>query len=356
MLEANIESDGYPRLVPPYLPWDERIKRSAGYVSSAFTFDIAVPADCPDMGLVLRPFLLRATLRSMPCAVVEKVPGYLSSYVYPGDIVLRVNEESLVSYEQPVSFNRVVSLLSSPIPRSIRFLRPAGTAAQPSPGEAVVLATGSNVTAKFELASGSTGSPDPWTITLKAIDIKAPPVVRRVLAGNKINWEPYAKPSTTVTSAKQEEVKALGVYRERTKWVAVSRPKRPLHEPADRVDVRDRRCFFLGRFDSEAEAQRACLKAQEEVRLGRLFVSSKGGRIVPSFGTAPTPSSSASQSMAPGSSSGATTAAGGGTASVSTSATTSSSQSKALTESTTPTVPSMPSKGPAAPNPTSNTV
>ena len=298
MLEQNIESEGYPRYVPPYLAWDERIKRSAGYVCSAFTFDVAVPASCTDIGIGLRPFLLRASLRSMPCAVVESVPSYLSNYVYPGDILLKVNDEVLVSYEQPISLTRVLSLLSTQSMRSIRFLRPAGMAAQPSPGEAVVLATGSNVTAKFELNKGVAGSAEPWTMVLKAIDVKAPPVVRRILAGNKINWEPYVKPPLpSVTVGKPDESRSLGVYKDRNRWVAVSRPKRPLEEDDDLASsgLSDKRCFFLGRFDTEVEAQRACLRAQDEIRAGRLFLSSKGGRIVPSFGTALPPSISGSQ-------------------------------------------------------------
>jgi hypothetical protein len=141
------------------------------------------------------------------------------------------------------------------------------------------------VTARFEVILNSSES---QSLSMKAIDTKAPPVIRRLLTGSRINWDPLltkTTPQNSLTVKSNDETKDYGVYKDRNKWVAVSKPKRSISEtsPNDGAEKswRDNRCFFLGRFDTESEAIRVYLKAQEDIKLTRVYVGSKGGKVVP---------------------------------------------------------------------------
>lgn len=281
---TTIEGEGYPRFVHPYLGWEERLRRSAGYVSCAFTYEVLVPLalseTCPLQELVLAPFELLGTSRAMQAVVVRSAPPVLASIVCPGDILARVNEEVFPSMDRPATCASAMRALTSPrYPKALRLIRPAGLTLQPSPAEATILATAPHVTAKFEVGKNENG----LQLNAKLVDSKAPLIVRRMLNGTKINWEPFAsKPAPASVSA--EESFRCGVYKERTKWVAVTRPKRPITVVEEGYE-RDRRCVFLGRFDSEADAVRACLKAEEETVTGRVLVAGRGGRVAPSLST-----------------------------------------------------------------------
>jgi hypothetical protein len=168
----------------------------------------------------------------------------MANIVYPGDIVARVNEELLVNFEQPVTFDKAVRVLAVEEPlKIVRLLRPAGVVQQPSPGEAVLLAVAVNVTARFDVINNG-GTP---SLQMKTIDAKAPSAVRKLLGGTKVVWDPYSTKPPVVAST-SGDAKSYGVYKDRSKWVAVSRSKRPLSSDySSDLSARERRCFYLGR-------------------------------------------------------------------------------------------------------------
>lgn len=305
VIYPTLESEGCPKPVSAFVPWEERIKRSAGFVTCAFSYEVHWPLNAVQTGIKITRYQLRTSSRSLLCAVVSSRPSYLQQ-VQPGDVLLRINDDILISLEEPKSFEFILNALESTASptKTIRFLRPAGLLLQPSPAEALLLANNPNVTARFDVGMANA---EPSSLNMRAIDTKAPSIVKKLMMGQHINWEPYYTPPSTSTSTaslystlsmpgvspanRDAVIKSFGVYRDRHKWVAVSRPKRSIEEVYSSenslIKGRDTRPFFLGRFDSEQDAIRAYLKAHEEVQVGRVLVNSRAGRGVMSISAPP---------------------------------------------------------------------
>ena len=97
-----IEAEGYPKYLHPFISWDERLRRVSGYASSSFAFEVICTDVSALINLRIKPFQLRATFRIMPCAVIESVPSCMTNIVYPGDILLKVNDEVTLSIQYSI--------------------------------------------------------------------------------------------------------------------------------------------------------------------------------------------------------------------------------------------------------------
>lgn len=126
---STLPSDGAPPCAALNRPWHKRIISS--YTPSAsFSFEITFPHD-KSLGLNLRPRCIRYPsgdgMRFMGALVVVEITSLLSSIVYPGDILLRINDQNLVEFGDSYEFDKCTSAITtSPAPRVVTFLRPLG--------------------------------------------------------------------------------------------------------------------------------------------------------------------------------------------------------------------------------------
>ena len=82
------------------------------------------------------PFSSAAGLKFMGTLVVAEATALLSTIVYPGDIVLRINEHDLTGFSHSFDFETATNLITSTKPpRVIRILRPLGPEHTISPAE-----------------------------------------------------------------------------------------------------------------------------------------------------------------------------------------------------------------------------
>jgi hypothetical protein len=133
-----ITSEGAPPRSSLIRPWLTRITTSYTPTAS-FCFEITFPHQNA-LGLSLKPksifYSSAGTNKFMGALVVEESQALLSTVVYPGDLLLRINDTNLANFGDDFDFETATNLITaSSAPRVIRFLRPLGPDHTLSPAE-----------------------------------------------------------------------------------------------------------------------------------------------------------------------------------------------------------------------------
>lgn len=296
--------------------WSDRITSS--YLPPAiFTYDITFYGTGA-IGLNLKSSTVGADKinPTVDCCIVLDCVHTLSHVVSPNDILLSLNNVSLVQPSNLFDFDKITQLITTiPAPRVLRFIR-SGYGMQLSPLHLhLYCSSDSPVMAKFK-ASTAMGNIPP-SINLTFIDSNAPSFIKKFMNGNqKFDWEipnpqsqiiqptiPIVNP-VAIPGKEGEDSKEIsplseiqmnpsnngtnsfiastcdnieGVFRERNgKWVSViSLNESELPSIGKRLRGIDnslmqgqKRCFqfFLGRFDSEMQANTSLIQSKLELQ------------------------------------------------------------------------------------------
>lgn len=277
--------------------WSDRVE-SCYHASSTFAYEVTVPHQ-KSLGLNLKPHTLSCSIgagtkRKLGCVIVVDAAQPLFPIVYPGDILLRVNDVSLITApDQEFSFETTAkAITSATAPRTLRFMRPAGLASNmyPSAVEVLLLSTESNVIAKFtaqeveEISNQSikqeelNNSEKKLSYSNAFLDSTAPPAVKKMMLQNKVDWE-YgpsieAYNNTPLIDLQTNLVKienmithgtpsfGAGIYKDRMQFVAVLHTNYEYDKgiKEDKIGNDSNKCnnnvrtYFLGKFDTEDEA------------------------------------------------------------------------------------------------------
>lgn len=155
--------------------WIDRINTTY-HPPSSFTFEISFHNSNP-LGLNLRPHFIpySSSCKLLGCCVILEVIPALEPYIHPGDILLKLNDASLLGDSSSSSFNfdsttKLISQTTSP--RIIKFMRISGLAYNllPSPAEVILLAQDANVYAKFSCTPGDPTSHQPVNVQMVSVD------------------------------------------------------------------------------------------------------------------------------------------------------------------------------------------
>lgn len=131
-------SEGAPPRSSLIRPWLTRVTTS--YTpGTSFCYEITFPEQNP-LGLSLKPksiyYSSYGMNKYMGTLVVEESQTLLSTIVYPGDILLRINQTNLTNFGDDFDFEAATNIISSINgPRIVRFLRPLGPDHTLSPAE-----------------------------------------------------------------------------------------------------------------------------------------------------------------------------------------------------------------------------
>jgi hypothetical protein len=133
-----ITSEGAPPRSSLIRPWLTRVTTSYTPTAS-FCFEITFPHQNA-LGLSLKPksifYSSAGTNKFIGTLVVEESQALLSTVVYPGDILLRINDTNLTNFGDDFDFETATNLITaSSAPRVVRFLRPLGPDHTLSPAE-----------------------------------------------------------------------------------------------------------------------------------------------------------------------------------------------------------------------------
>jgi hypothetical protein len=131
-------SEGAPPRSSLIRPWLTRVTTSYTPTAS-FCYEITFPHQNA-LGLSLKPksifYSSAGSNKFMGTLVVEESQALLSTVVYPGDILLRINDTNLTNFGDHFDFETATNLVtSSASPRVVRFLRPLGPDHTLSPAE-----------------------------------------------------------------------------------------------------------------------------------------------------------------------------------------------------------------------------
>jgi hypothetical protein len=131
-------SEGAPPRSSLIRPWLTRVTTSYTPAAS-FCYEITFPHQNA-LGLSLKPksifYSSAGSNKFMGTLVVEESQALLSTVVYPGDILLRINDTNLTNFGDHFDFEAATNLVtSSSSPRVVRFLRPLGPDHTLSPAE-----------------------------------------------------------------------------------------------------------------------------------------------------------------------------------------------------------------------------
>jgi hypothetical protein len=156
--------------------WIDRINTSH-YPPSSFTFEISFHNSNP-LGLNLRPHFIPFgnVNKLLGCCVILEVIPALEAYIHPGDILLKLNDVSLLggdSSSSSFNFDATTKLISATSsPRVIKFMRISGLAYNllSSPAEVISLAEDSNVSAKLTCVPGDPTSNQPVNVQIVSVD------------------------------------------------------------------------------------------------------------------------------------------------------------------------------------------
>eukprot|EP01035_Chromulina_nebulosa_P024525 gene24525-31939_t len=233
--------------------WQDRISHSYA-IPHSFTFEVTFH-NTGSLGMSLQYQLVSYSSGGGPqrigcCVVMEAIQG-INTYIHQGDFLLRVNDTTLISNGiESLSLDKMTqSIKEATSPRTIRFLRVAGSANNmlPSPVELHLFRVNSHVSAKFNVLASSANTP--MTPTLTYLDPQSSPIVKKLMQGAKAMWD-SSNPSTHLAISKQSDL-LHGVYKDRGKWVAVVGSNNKL--------------VSLGRFDREDEAKNSYKRAMQEI-------------------------------------------------------------------------------------------
>lgn len=133
-----LTSEGAPPRSSLIRPWLTRVTTSYTPTAS-FCYEITFPHQ-NTLGLSLKPksifYSFAGSNKFMGTLVVEESQALLSTVVYPGDILLRINDTNLTNFGDHFDFETATNLVtSSSSPRVVRFLRPLGPDHTLSPAE-----------------------------------------------------------------------------------------------------------------------------------------------------------------------------------------------------------------------------
>mmetsp|Transcript_9726 Transcript_9726/g.14658 ORF Transcript_9726/g.14658 Transcript_9726/m.14658 type:complete len:828 (+) Transcript_9726:64-2547(+) len=221
---SPLSTDGAPPRASITRAWNKRIQ-SSYTPSSSFCYEITFPHQ-NSLGLNLKPrsiyYSCGGGTKHMGALVVVDATSLLSTIVYPGDIILRINDMNLTDIGESFSFDTCTSrITSTKPPRCVRFLRPLGPYHTLSAAELGVslglspnyLASGKSISnptetlpapptpvAKFNVVVNHAGSTQ--SLQLVYVDSQAPVAVKRLMQGMKVSWEDGPIPPSTPAPSK----------------------------------------------------------------------------------------------------------------------------------------------------------
>ena len=179
--------------------WQDRVLSSFTPTAS-FTFEITFPKEYASLGLQLRPHLLPFSVtsshRALACCIVIDTTACPCTLVQPGDILLSVNGQSVLTLEDSCEasyrFDESVRTISQAVaPRTIRFLRSAALCPnlRVSAAEVLLLAgDGHCPIAKYTLGPPNAMGGSSY-LSNTYLDNQTPDTIKKMLAGQKVVWE-----------------------------------------------------------------------------------------------------------------------------------------------------------------------
>jgi hypothetical protein len=277
--------------------WSDRVE-SCYHASATFAYEVTVPHQ-KSLGLNLKPHTLNCSIgagtkRKLGCVIVVDAAQPLFPIVYHGDILLRVNDVSLITApHEEFNFEKTAkAITSATAPRTLRFMRPAGLASNmyPSAIEVLLLSTESSVIAKFtaqeveDISNQSikqdelNNSDKKLSYSNAFLDSSAPPAVKKMMLQHKVDWE--SGPSiesynnTPRIDLQTNPVRidnmithgtpsfGAGIFKDRNQFIAVLHTiyendkgfKEDKIENESNNSNNNIRTYFLGKFDTEDEA------------------------------------------------------------------------------------------------------
>lgn len=267
MITPMVLSSGFPSAKAEFnRRWFERT--STSYLPSAsFSYEITFQYQ-NSLGLNLKPYAINYSIggggRYIGCCVVmDALNAPIATIVQPGDILLKINESSLLMNQiEGFSFETITKIIAaSTTPRTIRFMRPAGSSPNlfPSPIEIMLLHNEPHTSAKYNIttnpASAGQSKQPTSTLSMTHLDPSAPAQIRRLLQGQRVPWEYPPIPQDSRELA--QLTAADGVIKDRLKFMAVLLLQEgslsTCGSPSPATDTH----YCLGRFDSEEEARQA---------------------------------------------------------------------------------------------------
>ncbi len=133
LLPSSLQRIHFPQAPPAEVsrPWSKRIFGSQ-VLAANFTFDITFPHQ-NSLGLNLKPHFITASQfcgnnMHFGALVVFDVTSFLSQLVFPGDLLIRVNDVNLCGPSDSFDFDAATkSITNAKSPRVLRFFRPNGS-------------------------------------------------------------------------------------------------------------------------------------------------------------------------------------------------------------------------------------
>jgi hypothetical protein len=205
-LPLELPCDTSSSVVQPADPsrsWAERL-HSAHWPLSAFVFEVSFPPT-GSLGLSLNELALSSP--NSPHTAVSGVVvancsnSLLGVVLQPGDIILKVNETSLMHPTKDFNFLTQIGLLKqspggdddSSKSRVLHFLRPVSGSSFPSPAELSLFKDASPV-ATFTVTPSGTGSSVVLQIRQDYIDPDTTPAIKRQMQGLRVRYEDISTP------------------------------------------------------------------------------------------------------------------------------------------------------------------